>query len=141
MSTHYFTRDHEWIRVDGNTAIIGITDFAQKQLGDVVFVELPDVGRELSAGDAFAMVESVKAASDVFAPVSGKVTAINEELSSDPELVNQDPMAEGRVMHMVGGRLVAMEGGWLIKLTLSKPDELKGLMSQAAYDKYIKDQN
>src|SRR5262245_34999799 len=112
MSTVYFTQDHEWILVEGGTATIGITDFAQKQLGDVVFVELPDVGRKLEAGEAFGTVESVKAASEVFAPVAGEVTAINEELSSDPELVNQEPMGEG----------------WFIKVKLADAGAVNGLM-------------
>jgi glycine cleavage system H protein len=125
MSTLYFTRDHEWISVDGGTATVGITDFAQKQLGDVVFVELPETGRTLAAGQAFGTVESVKAASELFAPASGEVVAVNEELESEPELVNSDPTTDG----------------WMIKLTLSNPDELKGLMDQAAYDAFIKDEN
>ena len=125
MSTLYFTRDHEWISVDGGSATVGITDFAQKQLGDVVFVELPETGRKLAAGEPFGVVESVKAASEIFAPVSGEVTAINEELSENPELVNED--AEGEA--------------WIIRLKLSNPDELKDLMDRAAYDKFIKDEN
>ena len=122
MSTIRYTEDHEWIRDDGT---VGITDFAQKQLGDVVFVELPETGRKLEIGEPFGVVESVKAASEIFAPVSGEVTAINEELSENPELVNED--AEGEA--------------WIIRLKLSKPDELKGLMDRAAYDKFIKDEN
>ncbi|HEY9345096.1 MAG TPA: glycine cleavage system protein GcvH [Inquilinus sp.] len=125
MSTIRFTEDHEWIRVDGNTATIGITDFAQKTLGDIVFVELPEVGRKLAAGDAFGTVESVKAASEVFAPVAGEVVEVNEELTSEPELVNEDPTGEG----------------WFIKLKLADAGAVNALMDQAAYDKHIKDQN
>lgn len=125
MSTIRFTEDHEWIRVDGNTATIGITDFAQKTLGDIVFVELPEVGRKLAAGDAFGTVESVKAASEVFAPVAGEVVEVNEELTSEPELVNEDPTGEG----------------WFIKLKLADASAVNALMDQAAYDKHIKDQN
>jgi len=125
MSTLYFTRDHEWISVDGGNATVGITDFAQKQLGDVVFVELPETGRKLEIGEPFGVVESVKAASEIFAPVSGEVTAINEELRDDPELVNQDPEGDA----------------WIVKLKLSNPGELKDLLDRAAYDKFIKDEN
>ncbi|MBW8729093.1 MAG: glycine cleavage system protein GcvH [Inquilinus limosus] len=125
MSTVYFTQDHEWIRVDGDIATVGITDFAQKQLGDVVFVELPEAGRTLDAGDPFGVVESVKAASEVFAPVSGTITEANEELTNTPELVNEDPTGEA----------------WFIKLKLSDAGQLKGLMDQAAYDAFIKDEH
>jgi len=119
MSTIRYTEDHEWIRDDGT---VGITDFAQKQLGDVVFVELPQVGQKLERGEPFGTVESVKAVSELFAPASGEVVAVNTELESEPELVNEDPTGEG----------------WMIKLKLSKPDELKGLMDQAAYDSHVK---
>ncbi|MGF6228248.1 glycine cleavage system H protein [Inquilinus ginsengisoli] len=125
MSTLRFTQDHEWIRAEGGTATIGITDFAQKQLGDVVFVELPEVGRTLAAGDSFGTVESVKAASEVFAPVAGEVAEVNEALTSDPELVNQDPTGEG----------------WFIKLKLADAGAVEGLMDQAAYDAFIKDEH
>jgi glycine cleavage system H protein len=125
MSTLRYTQDHEWVRVEGDTAVIGITDFAAKQLGDVVFVELPEVGRQLSAGDAFGTVESVKAASEVFAPVAGEVVAANEALVGEPELVNQDPAGEG----------------WFIKLKLADAGAADGLMDQAAYDAFIKDEH
>ena len=125
MSTLRFTQDHEWIRVEGDTAVIGITDFAQKQLGDVVFVELPEVGRTLAAGDAFGTVESVKAASEVFAPVAGEVTEVNEALTSEPELVNQDPSGEG----------------WFIKVKLADAGAVNGLMDEAAYKAYVEDQH
>jgi len=125
MSTLRYTQDHEWIRAEGGTATIGITDFAAKQLGDVVFVELPEVGRTLAAGDSFGTVESVKAASEVFAPVAGEVAEVNEALASDPELVNQDPTGEG----------------WFIKLKLADAGAVEGLMDQAAYDAFIKDEH
>jgi glycine cleavage system H protein len=116
-----FTKDHEWIRLDGDLAVIGITDFAQSQLGDVVYVELPEVGRRLEQGKEAAVVESVKAASDVFAPVSGEVAEINESLAADPAKVNADPMGEG----------------WFLKLRLANPKELDGLMDEAAYQRFV----
>jgi glycine cleavage system H protein len=125
MSTIYYAKSHEWIRVDGDTGTVGISDFAQKQLGDVVFVELPEAGRELIVGKEAAVVESVKAASEVYAPVSGKVVTANEEVANDPSLVNEDPTGEG----------------WFFTVKLSDPAELKDLMDQAAYDKFIADQN
>lgn len=115
--TRYFTKDHEWIDVDGDAATVGITSYAQEQLGDVVFVELPEAGRALEAGKDAAVVESVKAASDVYAPVSGTVTEANQALVDDPALANTDP--EG--------------AGWFFRLTLSDPAELDGLMDDAAY--------
>jgi glycine cleavage system H protein len=117
----YFTQDHEWIDVDGDTGTVGITDYAQGQLGDITFVELPEAGAALKKGDAPCVVDSVKAASDVYAPVSGKVTEANGALDSEPELVNTD--AEG--------------SGWLFRLTLSDPGELDGLMDRAAYDGFV----
>ncbi len=117
MSTTRYTEDHEWIAVDGDTATIGITEHAQEQLGDLVFVELPEIGRTLSKGDDAAVVESVKAASDVYAPVSGEVVAVNEELSGDPALVNRE----------------AETGGWLMKVKLSDASELDSLMDRDAY--------
>jgi len=117
MSRTYFTPDHEWIRVEGGTATVGITDYAQEQLGDLVFVELPEAGKALKKGDAAVVVESVKAASDVYAPVDGEVTEANQALSSDPALVNSAPMGDG----------------WLWKMTLSDESQLEGLMDEAAY--------
>lgn len=116
-----YTKDHEWIDVDGTAATVGITDYAQGQLGDVVFVELPDAGREVSKGGEAAVVESVKAASDVYAPVSGTVTEANAALTDDPALVNTAPEGEG----------------WFFKLTLSDASELDGLMDKAAYDAFV----
>jgi glycine cleavage system H protein len=113
-----YTKDHEWVRVDGDEATVGITDYAAGQLGDIVFVELPDVGRSLSQFATFGVVESVKAVSDLFAPVSGEVSGANEALSGQPELVNGDPYGEG----------------WMIRLRLSDPAEVDGLLDASAYD-------
>ena len=115
-----YTKEHEWIKADGNSATIGITDHAQQALGDIVFVELPKVGADVSAGKTFGSVESVKAVSDLFAPASGKVTAINEELTTASEKINSDA-----------------HGSWMIKITLANPGELNNLMSAADYDKYV----
>ena len=120
----YFTKEHEWIRVDGDTATVGITDFAQAQLGDVVFVEVPEAGRQVSKGGEAAVVESVKAASDVYAPVSGEVTEGNQALVDAPDLVNTD--AEGE--------------GWFFRLRLSDPSELDGLMDADAYKAFCDSQ-
>ncbi len=117
----YFSEDHEWIEVEGDTGTVGITDYAQGQLGDITFVELPEAGSTVKKGDAPCVVDSVKAASDVYAPVSGTVTESNAALEGEPELVNSDPET----------------GGWLFRLTLSDPAELDGLMDQAAYDAYV----
>ena len=117
----YFSEDHEWIDVDGDTGTVGITDYAQGQLGDITFVELPDAGTAVKKGDAPCVVDSVKAASDVYAPVSGTVTESNAALEGEPELVNSDPET----------------GGWLFRLTLSDTSELDGLMDQAAYEAYV----
>ena len=121
MSKIYYTPEHEWLSVEGNVATVGITDHAQDQLGDLVFVDLPDVGTAVEKDSDAAVVESVKAASDVFAPVSGKVTEINESLSSDPSLVNSS----------------AQDKGWLYKMELSDPSQLEGLMDEAAYKALI----
>lgn len=121
MSKTYFTSDHEWIRVEGDTAIVGITDYAQEQLGDLVFVQLPEQGASLAKGDVAVVVESVKAASDVYAPVDGTILAANDKLSSDPALVNSAPAGEG----------------WLWKMTLSDASQLDGLMDEAGYKAHI----
>jgi glycine cleavage system H protein len=115
--TTLFTSDHEWLQVDGDVATIGITDYAQTQLGDVVFVELPKVGRALKKAEAAATVESVKAASDVYAPVTGEVIEINDALVADPSLINSDPG----------------NAAWFFKLRLADKSELDGLMDEAAY--------
>jgi len=119
--TLYFTKDHEWISVEGGSATVGITDYAQAQLGDVVFVEVPPAGTQVSKGKEAAVVESVKAASDVYAPVSGEVTEGNAALEADPALVNSSPEGDG----------------WFFKLTLSDPGELDGLMDAAAYKAFV----
>jgi glycine cleavage system H protein len=113
----YYTEEHEWIDVDGDVATVGITDFAQGQLGDIVFVEVPDTGAELSQGGDAAVVESVKAASDVYAPVDGTVTEGNSQLEDDPALVNSDPEGEG----------------WFFRMTLGDKSQLEGLMDAKAY--------
>jgi glycine cleavage system H protein len=118
----YFTKEHEWIRVEGDIATIGISDHAQEQLGDIVFAEVPEAGRRLSKGQEAAVVESVKAASDVYAPVSGEVVEGNQAVVDDPALANSDP--EGQ--------------GWFFKLKLSDPSELEGLMDEAAYRQWVK---
>ena len=117
----YYSEDHEWIDVTGDTGTVGITDYAQGQLGDITFVELPAAGSAVKKGDAPCVVDSVKAASDVYAPVSGTVTESNAALEAEPELVNSD--AEG--------------GGWLFRMTLADPGELAALMDRAAYDAYV----
>ena len=119
--TRYYTQDHEWVDVDGDTATVGITNYAQGQLGDIVFAEVPAVGAALKKGGDAAVVESVKAASDVYAPVSGTVTEGNAALGDDPALVNSDPEGEG----------------WFFKLTLSDSKELDALMDEAAYKAFI----
>jgi glycine cleavage system H protein len=115
-----YTKEHEWIQVNGNSATIGITDYAQESLGDIVFVETPKVGAELVAGKTFGTVESVKAVSDLFAPASGSVTEVNGDLATSPEKVNKDP-----------------HGSWMLKLTLKNPAELDALLSAADYDKFV----
>lgn len=119
--TRYFTKDHEWIAVDGDEATVGITDYAQGQLGDITFVEVPAVGATVGKGDGASVVDSVKAASDVYAPVSGTVTVANAALEEQPELVNTD--AEGE--------------GWLWKMTLADAAELADLMDETAYQAFI----
>lgn len=120
----YFTKDHEWIRIDGDHAVVGITNFAQGQLGDVVFVEVPQVGTQLTRGGEAAIVESVKAASDVYAPISGLVVENNQALVDDPSLANRDPEGEG----------------WFFKLALADNQELNGLMNPADYKHFCDSQ-
>ena len=124
MSTLRYTKDHEWIRVDGDLAVVGITDYAQSQLGDVVYVELPEIGRRVEQGEEAAVVESVKAASEVYAPVSGEVVEVNEALAADPARVNADPIGEG----------------WFIKLRLDDPKQLDTLMDEEAYKRFVVEQ-
>ena len=120
--TLYFTREHEWIRVEGDTATVGISDHAQQALGDIVFAEVPGSGRSLAKGQDAAVVESVKAASDVYAPVSGEVLEGNPAIADDPSIINRDPEGEG----------------WFFKLRLDDPGELEGLMDDAAYREWVK---
>ena len=116
-----YTKDHEWVKIENGVATIGITDFAQGELGDIVFVELPEVGKSFNAGDAFGTIEAVKTVTDLFSPISGNIVAINEGLDNDPGKVNSDPYGDG----------------WLVKIRLSDPDEKDGLMSSIAYEEII----
>ena len=118
----YFTREHEWVRVDGDTATVGISDHAQQALGDIVFAEVPEAGKQISKGGDAAVVESVKAASDVYAPVGGEVIEGNQAVADDPALINRDPEGEG----------------WFFKLKLSDPSEVDALMDEAAYREWVK---
>lgn len=120
-SEYRYTKEHEWIHVQGATATIGITDYAQHELGDVVFVELPKLGAKIKAGESFGTVESVKAVSEIYAPASGEVTEINTKLADAPETMNTDPH----------------QAAWLIKIKLADPKEVSGLMDAAAYEAYI----
>jgi glycine cleavage system H protein len=124
MSSLRFTKDHEWVRQEGDTVVIGITDYAQSQLGDVVYVELPEIGRAMEQGKEAAVVESAKAASEVYAPVSGEVVEVNEEIVGDPAKVNADAMGEG----------------WFMKLRLTEPGQLDALMDEAAYQAFVAEQ-
>ncbi len=118
----YFTKEHEWVRVDGDSATVGISNHAQEALGDIVFAEAPQAGRTLKKGEEAAVVESVKAASDVYAPASGTVIEANQGIADDPSLINRDPEGEG----------------WFFKMSLSDPGELAGLMDEGAYREWIK---
>ena len=115
-----YTKEHEWIKADGSTATIGITNYAQESLGDIVFVDLPKVGSEITVGKTFGSVESVKAVSDLFAPASGTVTEVNADLATSPEKINKDA-----------------HGSWMAKITLKNPDELNSLLSAADYEKFV----
>ncbi len=119
-ANYRYTREHEWIDVNGSTGIVGITDYAQSSLGDIVYVDVPRVGDTVSAGAAFGSVESVKAVSDLFSPVSGKVAAVNEELKTAPDKINENP-----------------HGTWIVKVELSNPGEVDGLLDAAAYEAFI----
>ena len=125
MSLVRYTKDHEWVRLDDDLAVVGITDYAQSQLGDVVYVELPEIGRQVEKGKEAAVVESVKAASEVYAPASGEVAEVNEAIAADPAKVNADPMGEG----------------WFIKLRLADPKELDGLLDEEAYKRFVEGQH
>jgi glycine cleavage system H protein len=124
MPTLRFTKDHEWVRQNGDTAVIGITDYAQQQLGDIVYVELPEPGSRVEAGKEAAVVESAKAASEVYAPVSGEIVAVNELIAGDPGKVNADPLGEG----------------WFLTVRLDDPKQLDGLMDEAAYHAFVAEQ-
>jgi glycine cleavage system H protein len=119
----YYTKEHMWVKAEGDDAVVGITDYGQHQLGDVVYVELPEVGIEVEAGDKVASVESVKAAIDVFSPLTGKVISVNEDLKEDPSLVNTDPYGEG----------------WLYEIKMTDPSELEDLMTSEDYRAYIEE--
>lgn len=118
----HYSKDHEWVRVEGGAAIVGITDYAQDSLGDVVYVELPKVGDQFAANESFGSVESVKAVSEVFSPVSGEISAINESLSDEPEKVNEDPYGNG----------------WMIRVKMTSPGEVDSLLSAAEYEDFTK---
>ena len=120
----HYSKDHEWVRVEGNIASIGITDYAQNSLGDVVYVELPKVGEDFAANESFGSVESVKAVSEVFSPVSGAVAEVNESLNDSPEQVNTDPYGKG----------------WMIVIRLDNPAQVDGLLTAAEYEDYIKEE-
>ncbi len=121
--TTYYTRDHEWLRVDGNEATVGITDFAQNAMGDVVFVDLPETGTTVDAGGEVAVIESVKAASEVYAPAAGTINAVNDVLNDTPETINQSPQDQG----------------WVYRMTLTDADALGSLMDETAYQDYLKE--
>lgn len=118
---YYYTRDHEWVKVEGDVALVGITDFAQKQLGDIVYIELPALGTQLEVHQSIGAIESVKAVSDVFSPVSGEVIEVNEELNNSPEIINQDPY----------------DKGWIIKVRMRSKEDLNQLMTASDYEKYV----
>lgn len=125
MSDLKYSKEHEWVRLEGDIATVGISDFAQEQLGDVVFVELPDVGKQVEQNGDAAVVESVKAASEVYAPLTGEIVEVNAALEDDPELVNQSPTGEG----------------WFMKIRLSDPSQLDGMMDEAAYNAFTASQS
>ena len=118
---YYYTKDHEWVKVEGEEAVIGITDFAQKQLGDVVYVELPQIGKEFGFHEVLGVVESVKAVSDIYSPISGEVVALNEDLNDSPEMMNEDPHNKG----------------WIVRLKIKDKTEFEKLMSASDYEKFI----
>ena len=120
-----YSKEHEWIRVSGNVATIGVTDFAQDQLGEIVFVELPDEGEEFGKDDTFGVVESVKSVNDIYSPVSGRVMELNDPVVDSPEIINEDPYGEG----------------WLIKVEVTNPKELKELMTSKQYEAYIREES
>lgn len=118
-----YTKDHEWVRIEGTEAVFGITDHAQEQLGDITFVEIPNLGKEIKQSESFAVVESVKAASDIYAPLSGKIIGVNDKLKDNPEIINQSPY----------------ENGWICRVSLKNSGEAADLMDAAAYEAYVKE--
>jgi len=118
-----YTKEHEWVKIEGNEAVVGITDHAQSELGDITFVELPGSGKEINQGDSIATVESVKAASDIYAPLSGKIIGVNELLEGKPETINQDPFGDG----------------WICKIEIKDPQETENLLDASAYEEYSKE--
>ncbi len=118
-----YTKEHEWVLVQGKTGTIGISFYAQKELGDIVFIELPDIGETLKAGESFGSVESVKAVSEIYAPISGKVLEVNENLAEKPEIINEDPYKEG----------------WMVKVNIADPEELEDLMTAEEYEAFIQE--
>lgn len=122
MTGLLYTKDHEYLRVDGDTAVVGITDYAQQQLGDIVFVDLPKIGKKVSKGGELAVIESVKAASEVYAPIDGEVIEVNPALGEKPALVNEEPLT----------------GGWLVKLRIGAPVEAAALLDEPAYESFVK---
>jgi glycine cleavage system H protein len=122
MANYKFSKEHEWARLEGDTATIGVSDYAQKELGDIVYVELPETGDELQKGDTCSNIESVKAVNDIYCPLSGEVTEVNEKLEDQPELINQDALGEG----------------WIFKIKISDPGQMDQLMTQEEYEEYLK---
>ena len=122
-SNHLYSREHEWVRVEGDTCVLGITEFAQEELGEVVFVELPEIGQVFNASDEIGTIESVKAVAEVYTPVAGEIVEINEAVVDDPELLNEDPHNEG----------------WLVKVRFSSASDLKDLMNAEAYERYVQE--
>lgn len=119
-----YSKDHEWIMIDGTTVTVGITEYAAEQLGDIVYVELPQTGEEFAQGDTYGVLESVKAVSDCFVPISGSIAESNDSLSDNPEVINEDAHGEG----------------WMIKINVSDPDELKDLLDHTAYEEFVKEE-
>ncbi len=122
MANHKFSKEHEWVLVDGDIATIGVSDYAQKELGDIVYVELPEVGDEFEKGETCSNIESVKAVNDIYTPITGEVVQVNEKLEDSPELVNKDALGEG----------------WILKIKMSNPDEIDELMDEVEYNEYLK---
>ena len=119
-----YSKDHEWIMIDGTTVTVGVTEYAQEQLGDIVYVELPQIGEEFAQGDTFGVLESVKAVSDCFVPISGAIAETNDSLTDNPEVINEDAHGEG----------------WIIKITISDTDELEDLLDHTAYEEFVKEE-